>query len=142
MSTITATLPDTTKHTPLRVYVDASHNHKSGGISSLGWAIQTHGGEFIDVNGEDLGRLSNSHAAEEEALKRVIKKLRNHSQVKHIKVFSDCKPAVKRFNKNGVLEQGFEQVTLNWIPREKNLVADMSSRLWHNGEQENARLSK
>jgi len=57
---------------------------------------------------------------------RGLKGIGSYQQVQHVKVLSDCKPALYHLE-SMTLDRQFERVTTQWIPREENQVADHQS---------------
>jgi len=117
-------LPETTPSTPLKLYSDASY--QENGFSSAGWVFANHNGKPLEVNGAALGSGFDSVEAEMEAIRRGVDALGAYCQVDHIKVFSDCEPALYHIEEDDIREE-FDSVTMEWIPREENQVADIAA---------------
>lgn len=115
-------LPETSQSTPLKFYADASH--QDDGMSFAGWVFADHNGKPLEVSGSALGKGWDSVNAEMEAVTRGLKGIGSYQQVQHVKVLSDCKPALYHLE-SMTLDRMFESVTLEWIPREDNQIADM-----------------
>jgi len=116
-------LPETTTSTPLKVHCDASHNHSTE-ISSGGVVFSTHTGVPIDTVPFNLGKGYDTNSAEEETIKRAISILDSYNQVQHIKVYTDSKVSIESLSNVELSVGNFESVTLDWIPREENMIAD------------------
>lgn len=119
-------LPATAPHTPLKVYCDAAHNHETG-VSSAGFAIKNHNERLIEYTGCQLGKGFESQQAEVEAIERAISILEHYTQVNHVKIYSDCKPALDSLVSDDYAHH-FDYLTLEWVPREENKGADLVSQ--------------
>lgn len=115
-------LPKTSTSTPLKFYSDASH--QENGMSFAGWVFADHNGKPLEISGSALGKGWDSVDAEMEAITRGLKGIGSYQQVQHVKVLSDCKPALYHLE-SMTLDRMFETVNTQWIPREQNQVADM-----------------
>lgn len=115
-------LPETTINSPLKVYSDACSSHS--GQATAGWAFCNHNGKFLAKHSQQLGHNVESVRAETMALTRVINGLADMDGVRHVKFHTDCKPCIRHINPR-TLTKEFDHATLQWIPREENVVADM-----------------
>jgi ribonuclease HI len=113
--------------TPLKVYCDASRNHENG-ISSAGCVLTTHNGDVIDTDSCNLGTGYTTDKAEYECILRALKALKGYDNVQHVKVYTDSKNTVQQTPEDTLSKRGFEYVTLDWVPREENTLADMLAR--------------
>jgi ribonuclease HI len=121
-------IPETTPHTPIKVYCDASHHPDS--IASVAWVFTDHNGALLDTSGCNLGNGYTSVQAENAAVKRVLRALNSYNQAQHVKVYTDCKPVVHQLENVNLAKGNYESVTLEWIPREENQIADQLADLW------------
>lgn len=115
-------LPETTSHSPLKVYSDASSTEK--GHATAGWAFCNHNGKFLTRHSQQLGLNVDSVRAEVMSLTRAINGLADMDGVRHVKFYTDCQPCIRHVNPVTLTEE-FANATLQWIPREENVVADM-----------------
>lgn len=116
-------LTETTTHSPLKVYTDATSTEKAG-LSVAGWVFCNHNGKVLDTFSQELGTNLESCQAETEALRRVVSGLAVMSETKHVNLYTDCQPAIPRVEWTS-LNEGFEDLSVTWIPREENKLADM-----------------
>lgn len=123
--------PETTASSPLKVYCDAAVNHDSG-LAAVGWHICNHNGATIHIEGEHIGTGYTTMTAEQEAIKRILGELARWRKIQHVVVCTDCQPAKGRLERPGVgLEQdSFDNISLKWVPREQNRVADSIAEKW------------
>jgi ribonuclease HI len=117
------TLKETTSHSPLKVYTDATTSEKTS-LSVAGFVFCDHNGQVLDTLSQQLGTNIESCQAEAKALQRIIDTLSNISHVQHAIFYSDCKPALSRVITSTDTDM-YEYCTLEWLPREKNQLADM-----------------
>jgi ribonuclease HI len=99
-------LPNTTQHTPVKLFSDASHNHDNG-ISTAGWVFADHNGAPIETASQNLGKGYSTVQAEKEAAIRGLDIIRQYTDAAHVIVYMD---------------------SYKWIPREENSIADSISR--------------
>jgi len=124
------TLAATTRHSPLKVYSDASTEHTTGdgaaalGLSVAGWVFCNHNGAVLDTLSEELGTDLDSCQAEAEALRRAVRGLGDVSDVQHVIFYTDWLPAASRLTSPDLFE-GFESLSMEWVPRRENQLADM-----------------
>lgn len=118
-------LTETTTHSPLKVYTDATSTEKAG-LSVAGWVFCNHNGKVLDTLSQELGTNLESCQAEAEALRRVVSGLAVMSEAKHVNLYTDCQPAIPRVDWSG-FDEAFESLSLQWIPREENRLADMKA---------------
>lgn len=116
------TLPKTTPSTPIKVYCDASRTEDD--FSVAGWAYTDHNDGFLEKAGCDLGIEPSSIRAEMEAMRRSLEALNDYDDVQHVKVYTDCKPAYRNMDLDAWSEE-FDSLTIKWIPREENTLADL-----------------
>lgn len=121
---IEVTLPETTASTPLKVHSDATKNYSTE-MSSAGWLFSSHNGKPLDAKGCKLGKGYNITDAEIEAIKRVVKAVNSYNQVQHLKIYADCENAVNILDRGDLKANNYEYVTIEWIPREENFIADI-----------------
>jgi len=124
MDTNGTQLPETTRHTPLKVYCDASHNPDTD-ISTAGWVISDHNGAPITVDSQNLGSGLTSKEAEDETIQRAISELATRNGVNHLIVFTDSKNSVDETYRYA---EWFEYIDIRWISRDDNMMADAVSR--------------
>ena len=55
---------------------------------------------------------------------RSLKALNDYDDVQHVKVYTDCKPAYRNIDLDAWSEE-FDSLTIKWIPREENALADL-----------------
>lgn len=118
-------LPDTTKHTPVKVFCDAAYDQ---GVShaTAGIVVKNHAGRTIYAGGEDLGRITDNNEAEQQAICRVIKMLKY--KVNHVKIYSDSTNAIRSIKtRNDLSSQPFDLLTLEHVPRDHNQEADLAA---------------
>lgn len=115
-------LPATTQSTPLKVYCDAARGKDD--FCTVGWVYTDHNGAFADEGGCELGKQPDSVQAEMEAIKRSLSVLDGYNHVNHVKVYTDCQPVLNHLDEE-TLGVGFENLTLNWIERGQNKLADL-----------------
>jgi ribonuclease HI len=120
-----AELPETTPSTPIKVYCDASYREREDSATA-GWCFRTHTGAFIAKHSEDLGSGHTSVSAEVEAAERVLKLIANHAPSTHVMFYSDCQPALGKIDIEQFLGR-FDSLTIGWVPRSENIVADMAA---------------
>jgi ribonuclease HI len=123
MNPDTLNLKETSIHSPLKVYSDATSTDKTD-LSVAGWVFCDHNGQVLDTLSQELGTNLKSCQSEAKALRRVTDGLADLSIVEHVILYTDCKPAIPRVDWNNLLEQ-FEQFSIEWVPRDKNKLADM-----------------
>ena len=115
--------PETSVNTPIKVFSDISL--LQNGKAAVGWAFTNHNGKPFYTTGERLGEnYDAASAAEREGIERAIKILMKRNQVRHIKILTDSKPAIHHINKEEYSHR-FENMSINWIPREENHIADI-----------------
>lgn len=113
----------TTQSTPLKIYCDASH--QENGMSFAGWVFCNHNGKQMDISGTALGKGWCSVTAEMESVTRVLDGISHYDFVSHVNVYCDCEPAVEQLQDDFELESSFEHVSVKWIPRSENQIADL-----------------
>jgi ribonuclease HI len=123
------TLPETTPSTPIKVYCDASMKEETD-LAAAGWLFTDHNGSALDTHGQHLGKGYNSVQAENAAIKRVLRALKSYNQAQHVKLYTDCKPVLMQLQNVNLEKGNFESVTLDWIPRTENQIADGLADLW------------
>jgi len=116
-------LPNTSKHSPLTVYCDATIDYETS-LAAVGWALCNHNGKVLQKHGEQLGRNIDTNAAEVEGVKRIIRYLSNIDCVKHVHIYTDCNTVAEKVN-TSYSRNTFEKLSISWIPREQNVIADM-----------------
>lgn len=131
-------LPETTQSTPLKLYCDA--NKQSDGMAYAGWVFADHNGKPIEITGNSLGKGWDTVEAEVESVIRALNGINHYDQVQHVKVYTDCKAAVYDLE-DIKLDKMYETVTVDWIPREENQVADIVAdgfmvKHWNTPERE------
>lgn len=117
-------LPKTARSKPLVVYSDATV--RPDGMAICGWAFCNHNHAFICHHIEHLGEMKSSQA-EKESVKRIIQDLDQLDHVKHLKVHSDFATGIK--NLDITEDYQFEYLSVDWIPREENTMADLVAEL-------------
>lgn len=116
-------LVETTSKSPLKVYSDATSVEEVS-LSVAGWVFCNHNGKVLDTLSQHLGTNLKSCQAEVRALQRVVDGLASMSEVDHVILHTDCQPAVPQVNWSRNSEE-FESLSVKWIPREENRLADM-----------------
>lgn len=122
------TIPKTTPSTPIKIYTDATY-HEGTGHSAVGWLFTDHNGQPLTTHGTRLGTGYTSVQAENAGVKRAVGAV-SHHPAQHIKVYTDCKPTLEQLQNVDLAKDDFESVTLEWVPREKNRVADSIAFMW------------
>jgi len=122
-------LPETTKSTPLKINVDATL-HEESGLAAVAWVFKNHVGKCLDISGCNLGKGYKSVQAENHAIKRVLSVLDDYPEVQHVKLYSDCRPALEQLENVDLAGDTFESVTMEWIPRDQNKDADLAADSW------------
>lgn len=117
-------LPNTTRHTPVKLFSDASHNHDNG-ISTAGWVFADHNGAPIETASQNLGKGYSTVQAEKEAAIRGLDIIRQYTDAAHVIVYMDSKNAIRGLNEH---TDFFKSLSYKWIPREENSIADSISR--------------
>lgn len=119
-------LPETTESTPIKIFCDAARD-KGNGVCAAGWAFCTHNGAVLEVENQHLGKFDSIDEAEIEAVKRVLDGITGYNHVQHVKICTDSQNAVSRLCVDA-LSNGYETVTIEWIPRAENQVADTAAK--------------
>lgn len=122
-------LPTTTKNTPIKVFCDATQ-YEDQGLAAVGWLFTDHSERVLDTHGQELGTGYTSVQAENAAVKRVLGALNSYNQAQHVKVYTDCHPVTDQLSGVDLATGNFESVTLDWIPREDNQIADTLADNW------------
>ena len=115
--------PETSVNTPIKVFSDISL--LQNGKASVGWVFANHNGKPFYTKGKPLGEnYDTATEAEVEGIERAIKILIKLNKVRHIKILTDSKSAIYHINKEEYSYR-FENMSINWIPREENHIADI-----------------
>jgi hypothetical protein len=113
---------ETTRTTPAVLQVDAT---EQDGFSAAGFVLLDHNRQYISRFSQELGKgYPGGTASEHEAVVRGLKLLKERTDIKHVKVETDCKPVVHEVDTD-YWERYFDYITIENIPRTENDLADM-----------------
>jgi len=87
------------------------------GISSVGWVLCSHYGKPLETRAQNLGSGYGTVRSEMEGVKRIVSVLESYNQAQHVKVYNDCKPAVKKMDDDAIATKAMEQTPSRSEPK-------------------------
>lgn len=129
MNLKTDSVAPTTKHSPVRIKCDGAKDHQRD-MSAVGIVYKSHSGRTIDLIGQTIGSNYTTVEAEIEAIVRALDMVSDVDAIQHVTVLSDCTHAIHAVEDRDLCGDDYEQVSVEWIPREDNTEADWVADRW------------